>query len=84
VGGTGNGGDERVGVSQFTPLFMAGVRLRQLALVLAAAAIMGRPQPKGLGSMAVSFHLPCGWGCRFKVFLAEGLVNGRRFGVGDD
>lgn len=58
-----------------TPLFMAGVRLLPAGiLVLATAAIAGRPQPKGwLAWLWISLFALVD-GVLFQGFLAEGLV----------
>ena len=58
-----------------TPLFLAGTRLVPAGiLVLAAAAIMGRPQPKGwLPWLWISAFALVDGAC-FQGFLAEGLV----------
>ncbi|HBE20997.1 MAG TPA: EamA family transporter [Cyanobacteria bacterium UBA11149] len=58
-----------------TPLFMAGFRLLPAGiLVLVAATIMGRPQPKGWAAwLWISFFALVD-GTLFQGFLAEGLV----------
>jgi drug/metabolite transporter (DMT)-like permease len=58
-----------------TPLFMAGVRLIPAGvLILIAAALMGRPQPKGwLAWMWITIFALVD-GTLFQSFLAEGLV----------
>jgi drug/metabolite transporter (DMT)-like permease len=58
-----------------TPLFMAGVRLLPAGvLILIAAAMMGRPQPKGwLAWMWITIFALVD-GTLFQGFLAEGLV----------
>jgi len=58
-----------------TPLFMAGVRLLPAGfLVLAAAAFLGRPQPRGWAAwLWISFFALLD-GTLFQGFLAEGLV----------
>lgn len=58
-----------------TPLFMAGVRLVPAGvLVLAAAAILGRPQPKGWAAWLWIAFFALVDGAMFQGFLAEGLV----------
>lgn len=58
-----------------TPLFMAGVRLLPAGvLVLAAAAMMGRPQPKGWAAWLWIALFALVDGAMFQGFLAEGLV----------
>lgn len=58
-----------------TPLFMAGVRLLPAGiLVLGAAAIMGRPQPKGWAAWLWISLFALVDGTLFQGFLAEGLV----------
>ncbi len=58
-----------------TPLFMAGVRLVPAGvLVLAAAAIMGRPQPKSWAAWLWIALFALVDGALFQGFLAEGLV----------
>ena len=58
-----------------TPLFMAGVRLVPAGvLVLAAAAIMGRPQPKSWAAWLWIAVFALVDGALFQGFLAEGLV----------
>ncbi len=58
-----------------TPLFMAGVRLVPAgALVLAWAAIAGRPQPKGWMAWLWIALFALVDGAMFQGFLAEGLV----------
>ena len=58
-----------------TPLFMAGVRLVPAGvLVLAAAAVMGRPQPKGWVAWLWITLFALVDGALFQGFLAEGLV----------
>jgi drug/metabolite transporter (DMT)-like permease len=58
-----------------TPLFMAGVRLVPAGiLVLVAAAIMGRPQPKGWMAWLWISLFALVDGALFQGFLAEGLV----------
>lgn len=58
-----------------TPLFMAGVRLVPAGvLVLAAAALMGRPQPKGWAAWLWIALFALVDGALFQGFLAEGLV----------
>ncbi|NEO35845.1 MAG: DMT family transporter [Moorea sp. SIOASIH] len=58
-----------------TPLFMAGVRLVPAGvLVLVAATVMGRPQPKGgLAWLWISLFALVD-GAMFQGFLAQGLV----------
>ena len=58
-----------------TPLFMAGVRLLPAGLlVLAVAALMGRPQPKSrIAWLWIGFFALVD-GLMFQGFLAEGLV----------
>jgi drug/metabolite transporter (DMT)-like permease len=58
-----------------TPLFIAGVRLVPAGvLVLAAAAVMGRPQPKGWAAWLWIALFALVDGALFQGFLAEGLV----------
>lgn len=58
-----------------TPLFMAGVRLLPAGvLVLATAAIAGRPQPKGWTAWLWIALFAIVDGVMFQGFLAEGLV----------
>lgn len=58
-----------------TPLFMAGVRLLPAGiLVLGAAAIMGRPQPKGWAAWLWISLFALIDGTLFQGFLAEGLA----------
>ena len=58
-----------------TPLFMAGVRLLPAGiLVLGAAAMMGRPQPKGWAAWLWISLFALIDGTLFQGFLAEGLV----------
>lgn len=58
-----------------TPLFMAGVRLVPAGLlVLATAAIAGRPQPKGWLAWLWIALFALVDGAMFQGFLAEGLV----------
>ncbi|MDX2230505.1 MAG: EamA family transporter [Leptolyngbyaceae cyanobacterium bins.349] len=58
-----------------TPLFMAGVRLVPAGgLVLATAAIAGRPQPKGWTAWLWIALFALVDGVMFQGFLAEGLV----------
>ncbi|MBD2193991.1 MULTISPECIES: DMT family transporter [Calothrix] len=58
-----------------TPLFMAGVRLLPAGvLILIAAAIMGRPQPKGWDAWLWIALFALVDGTLFQGFLAEGLV----------
>ncbi|HEY9872483.1 MAG TPA: DMT family transporter, partial [Candidatus Obscuribacterales bacterium] len=58
-----------------TPLFMAGVRLVPAGfLVLGAAAIMGRPQPKGWAAWLWIGFFALVDATLFQGFLAEGLV----------
>ncbi|MDZ8050219.1 MAG: DMT family transporter [Aulosira sp. ZfuVER01] len=58
-----------------TPLFMAGVRLLPAGvLILIAAALMGRPQPKGWGAWLWISLFALVDGTLFQGFLAEGLV----------
>jgi len=58
-----------------TPLFMAGVRLVPAGgLVLVAATLMGRPQPKGWGAWLWISLFALVDGTLFQGFLAEGLV----------
>lgn len=58
-----------------TPLFMAGVRLLPAGvLILIAAAIMGRPQPKGWDAWLWIALFAVVDGTLFQGFLAEGLV----------
>ncbi|HEY9610199.1 DMT family transporter [Allocoleopsis sp.] len=58
-----------------TPLFMAGVRLVPAGiLVLVAAALMGRPQPKGWAAWLWISLFALVDGALFQGFLAEGLV----------
>jgi drug/metabolite transporter (DMT)-like permease len=60
---------------QTTPLFMAGVRLVPAGvLLLAAAAMMGRPQPKGWKAWLWIALFALVDGALFQGFLAEGLV----------
>ncbi|MBF2021590.1 MAG: DMT family transporter [Hydrococcus sp. C42_A2020_068] len=58
-----------------TPLFLAGVRLLPAGLlVLAVAAILGRPQPKGWKAWLWIGLFALLDGAMFQGFLAEGLV----------
>lgn len=58
-----------------TPLFMAGIRLVPAgALLLAAAALMGRPQPKGWKAWLWIAVFALVDAALFQGFLAEGLV----------
>ena len=58
-----------------TPLFMAGVRLVPAGvLVLVAATVMGRPQPKGGKAWLWISLFALVDGALFQGFLAEGLV----------
>ncbi|HEY9597320.1 MAG TPA: DMT family transporter [Cyanophyceae cyanobacterium] len=58
-----------------TPLFMAGVRLVPAGvLVLVAAAMMGRPQPKSWAAWLWISLFALVDGALFQSFLAEGLV----------
>lgn len=58
-----------------TPLFMAGVRLVPAGLmVLAAAVVMGRPQPKSWQAWLWIAVFALVDGALFQGFLAEGLV----------
>ena len=58
-----------------TPLFMAGVRLVPAgALVLVAAAVMGKPQPKGWAAWLWISLFALVDGTLFQGFLGEGLV----------
>ncbi len=58
-----------------TPLFMAGVRLLPAGvLVLVAATLMGRPQPKGWKAWLWISLFALVDGALFQGFLAEGLV----------
>jgi drug/metabolite transporter (DMT)-like permease len=58
-----------------TPLFMAGMRLVPAGiLVLVAATIMGRPQPKGWAAWLWISLFALVDGAMFQGFLAEGLV----------
>ncbi|MBR8839348.1 MAG: DMT family transporter [Stigonema ocellatum SAG 48.90 = DSM 106950] len=58
-----------------TPLFMAGVRLVPAgALILIAAAFMGRPQPKGWAAWLWIALFALVDGALFQGFLAEGLL----------
>ncbi|MBE9128135.1 MULTISPECIES: DMT family transporter [unclassified Coleofasciculus] len=58
-----------------TPLFMAGVRLVPAGiLVVVAAALMGRPQPKGWMAWLWISLFALVDGALFQGFLAEGLV----------
>lgn len=58
-----------------TPLFMAGVRLVPAGiLVLVAAALMGRPQPKGWAAWLWISLFALVDGALFQGFLAEGLL----------
>lgn len=58
-----------------TPLFMAGVRLVPAgALVLVAAAVMGKPQPKGWAAWLWIVLFALVDGTLFQGFLGEGLV----------
>lgn len=62
-------------IPQTTPLFMAGVRLVPAGvLVLAWAAIAGRPQPKGWMAWLWISLFALVDGTMFQGFLAEGLV----------
>lgn len=58
-----------------TPLFVAGVRLVPAGvLVLVAAAVMGRPQPKGWAAWLWIALFALMDGTLFQGFLAEGLA----------
>ncbi|MGK7871953.1 MAG: DMT family transporter [Xenococcaceae cyanobacterium] len=58
-----------------TPLFMAGVRLLPAGLlVLAVAAILGRPQPKSWAAWLWIGFFALVDGAMFQGFLGEGLV----------
>ena len=58
-----------------TPLFVAGVRLVPAGvLVLVAAAVMGRPQPKGWAAWLWIALFALVDGTLFQGFLAEGLA----------
>lgn len=58
-----------------TPFFMAGVRLLPAGvLVLIAAALMGRPQPKGWQAWGWIALFALVDGTMFQGFLAQGLV----------
>jgi drug/metabolite transporter (DMT)-like permease len=58
-----------------TPLFMAGVRLVPAGLlVLATAALLGRPQPKGWAAWLWIGLFALVDGALFQGFLAEGLA----------
>ncbi|HLP88330.1 MAG TPA: DMT family transporter [Nostocaceae cyanobacterium] len=58
-----------------TPLFMAGVRLLPAGvLILMAAAVMGKPQPKGWLAWLWIILFAFVDGSLFQGFLAEGLV----------
>lgn len=58
-----------------TPLFMAGVRLVPAGvLILIAASMMGRPQPKGWAAWLWISLFALIDGALFQGFLAEGLV----------
>ena len=58
-----------------TPLFMAGVRLVPAGvLLLVAATVMGRPQPKGWKAWLWIVVFALIDGALFQGFLAEGLV----------
>jgi drug/metabolite transporter (DMT)-like permease len=58
-----------------TPLFMAGVRLVPAGvLVLVAASVMGRPQPKSWAAWLWISLFALVDGALFQGFLAEGLV----------
>ncbi|MBD2356798.1 EamA family transporter [Tolypothrix sp. FACHB-123] len=58
-----------------TPLFMAGVRLLPAGvLILIAAALMGKPQPKGWDAWLWIALFALVDGTLFQGFLAEGLV----------
>ncbi len=58
-----------------TPLFMAGVRLVPAGvLILIAAALMGRPQPKGWAAWLWIALFALVDGALFQGFLAEGLL----------
>lgn len=58
-----------------TPMFMAGVRLVPAGiLVLGAAAVMGRPQPKSWAAWLWISLFALVDGALFQGFLAEGLV----------
>ncbi|MBD0364078.1 MAG: EamA family transporter [Coleofasciculus sp. C3-bin4] len=58
-----------------TPLFMAGVRLVPAGvLVLVAATVMGRPQPRGWAAWLWISLFALVDGALFQGFLAEGLV----------
>ncbi|RCJ27004.1 hypothetical protein A6770_02215 [Nostoc minutum NIES-26] len=62
-------------ISHTTPLFMAGVRLLPAGvLILIAAALMGRPQPKGWAAWLWIALFALIDGTLFQGFLAEGLV----------
>ncbi len=58
-----------------TPLFMAGVRLVPAGILVAiAAALQGRPQPKGWAAWLWVALFALVDGAMFQGFLAEGLV----------
>lgn len=62
-------------VPHTTPLFMAGVRLVPAGvLILAAAAVMGKPQPRGWIAWLWIAAFGLVDGALFQGFLAEGLV----------
>ena len=62
-------------IADTTPLFMAGIRLLPAGLiVLAAAAILGRPQPKSWAAWLWISLFALVDGAMFQGFLAEGLV----------
>ncbi|MFQ4140687.1 DMT family transporter [Chlorogloeopsis sp. ULAP02] len=62
-------------ISHTTPLFMAGVRILPAGiLILIAAAIMGKPQPRGWAAWLWIVLFALVDGTLFQGFLAEGLV----------
>ncbi|MGH2415951.1 MAG: DMT family transporter [Microcystaceae cyanobacterium] len=62
-------------IANTTPLFMAGIRLFPAGLlVLAVAALLGRPQPKGWAAWLWIGVFALLDGAMFQGFLAEGLL----------
>ncbi|MBC6477222.1 MAG: EamA family transporter [Hormoscilla sp. GM7CHS1pb] len=62
-------------IQNTTPLFMAGVRLLPAGLlIVAVAALMGRPQPQGWRAWLMISLFALIDGSIFQGFLAEGLV----------
>lgn len=62
-------------IPQTTPLFLAGVRLVPAgAMILAIAAVMQRPQPRGWAAWLGILSFALVDGALFQGFLAEGLT----------